>query len=154
MSESCGIMLIERFDNNGKHSHFDIVNIATRRTIGKWDSAPAVPDLLDFSPCRNSEKRVASQLIQKFRDMTPSGEFSVTLEKAAEEMSAVMCFVPNNVPVEFRHRNSPKEIIEMKTKFEKDQPGLECTCETCRNALCCGLAFDPYNTSGDCLLEK
>jgi hypothetical protein len=28
------------------------------------------------------------------------------------------------------------------------------TCDTCRFAPCCELAFDGYNTDGDCLLSK
>jgi hypothetical protein len=38
--------------------------------------------------------------------------------------------------------------------LEDNAPEVTMTCSTCTAASVCALAFDPYNTDGDCLMTK
>lgn len=46
-----------------------------------------------------------------------------------------------------------KEKIVFASKLLEKEPD-QFTCDACRIADICKLAFDSYNTSGDCLYEK
>lgn len=51
----------------------------------------------------------------------------------------------------------PRGIIELlplrQDFFENNEP-CQCTCDTCIDVTRCSLAYDFYNTNGDCLLYK
>lgn len=58
-----------------------------------------------------------------------------------------------------RPRVSLAVLVEERRRSRERWP--ECTgafegftCDSCGHARCCALAFDPYNTNGDCLYLK
>ena len=59
-------------------------------------------------------------------------------------------------------RRSPLKLFELAEERKSvrtsdargSAPDTSFTCDECRDAPICVLAFDPYNTNGDCLAEK
>jgi hypothetical protein len=63
------------------------------------------------------------------------------------------------IPEQYQQNHSPAEIEKLKDWFEKETKTVygikeECTCDNCPDVLRCSLAYDLYNTCGDCLLSK
>ena len=53
--------------------------------------------------------------------------------------------------------STDKQLCDMLLDTLLNVPGLsdtQFTCERCNKIRSCSLAFDCYNTDGDCLLEK
>ena len=46
------------------------------------------------------------------------------------------------------------KLIERRNAFLQDHPVEPCTCDSCLDVTRCALAYDDYNTAGDCLLSK
>ena len=56
---------------------------------------------------------------------------------------------------EWARHNSFTELMIMRARFQHEHEGLiECTCDQCAAMTICSLAFDPYNSNGDCLYDK
>lgn len=47
-------------------------------------------------------------------------------------------------------KNDMLELIKRRENFE----GCDCTCDKCLCVTICRLAYDGYNTNGDCLYDK
>ena len=54
---------------------------------------------------------------------------------------------------EYARHNSVPEIIELRKSFQ-DNAGSACTCDNCAAVTICSLAYDLYNTNGDCIYDK
>lgn len=52
-----------------------------------------------------------------------------------------------------RHNEIPDLMIWRKT-FYVNNPRSRCTCDKCAAVTICSLAYDEYNTNGDCLYDK
>lgn len=46
------------------------------------------------------------------------------------------------------------ELASIRQRMVEEYGVTEFTCDTCPARYKCTLAFDPYNTDGDCLAEK
>ena len=46
------------------------------------------------------------------------------------------------------------ELGMLALQFNKESPGYICTCASCVRKTTCVLAYDSYNTNGDCLYDK
>lgn len=60
-------------------------------------------------------------------------------------------------PHTLRAPRSAEALAEIRRQSVAERPlaaGAAFTCDTCTSAPRCLLAFDPYNTDGDCLWEK
>jgi hypothetical protein len=57
-------------------------------------------------------------------------------------------------PKEWLKKKTVPELIRLREEFTKEHGECKCTCDWCCDALYCALAYDGYNTGGDCLLEK
>lgn len=53
----------------------------------------------------------------------------------------------------YKKQTIPK-LLEARELFRKEQGSAECTCDYCIDVTRCSLAYDGYNTGGDCLLAK
>jgi hypothetical protein len=59
------------------------------------------------------------------------------------------------VPDEWAEHRAMGEVLKRRDEFVKEfGDANKCTCERCGAALICNLAYDSYNTNGDCLLDK
>lgn len=58
------------------------------------------------------------------------------------------------IPQEWFRKHSVVELIKIRTEYYNDPDNEECSCDHCIMATICSLAYDRYNTNGDCLLEK
>lgn len=54
---------------------------------------------------------------------------------------------------EWLEKKTVPQLIKIREQFYKEEKS-ECTCDYCVSALFCSLAYDRYNTGGDCLYEK
>lgn len=54
---------------------------------------------------------------------------------------------------QFYQKRGVKELLPLRETFFKHNQG-ECTCDYCMDVTRCALAYDGYNTDGDCLLSK
>lgn len=55
-----------------------------------------------------------------------------------------------------RYLSNNNDVTKLRTWFIKES-GMEvteCTCHNCSEQMCCKFAYDLYNISGDCLLDK
>ena len=56
---------------------------------------------------------------------------------------------------EWVERRSFPRLMELREAFYREREGEEgCTCDMCPLVAVCALAFDGYNTGGDCLYSK
>jgi len=60
------------------------------------------------------------------------------------------------IPQEWFKKNTPVELIKLRDAYysNPEYKDRENTCDYCISATMCALAYDFYNTDGDCLLEK
>jgi hypothetical protein len=59
-----------------------------------------------------------------------------------------------DIPDGWYHKRGVKELLPLREDFLKKTRNAVCTCDTCIDVTRCDLAYDMYNTDGDCLLEK
>ena len=92
-----------------------------------------------------------------FNTLSPASVFLGELRKGGRKRPIPPdSFKPLETP------RTPKDLRELATdaleayrEFAEDPSATpEFTCDTCTQASICCLAFDLYNTDGDCLMEK
>jgi hypothetical protein len=59
-----------------------------------------------------------------------------------------------DIPDPYYHKRGIKDLLPLREAFLKYHEGATCTCDTCIDVTRCKLAYDLYNSSGDCLLSK
>ena len=59
-----------------------------------------------------------------------------------------------DIPDGWYKKNTMPELIESRNSFMRENGDAECTCDFCLDVTRCALAYDGYNTQGDCLLAK
>lgn len=60
----------------------------------------------------------------------------------------------SKVPEHWKEIRTEAQLKERKEYFHSINGNVSCRCDFCDCASECHLAYDLYNTDGDCLLEK
>lgn len=59
-----------------------------------------------------------------------------------------------NVPKPWYKKQGIETLLLLREQFKKEFPKTKCTCDYCIDVTVCNLAYESYNTDGDCLLSK
>lgn len=58
-----------------------------------------------------------------------------------------------DIPDGYYLKRGIRDLLPLRESFLKEMQTV-CTCDTCIDVTRCKLAYDLYNSSGDCLLSK
>ena len=134
---------------------------------GAWDGAPWFPGTVMYlyggnygeelrALVEDDDKRIKAAWI-------PSARLRLLEEEAPVAVSAVAVVDHGDEdsvdPVWWERETplTPEEVVTYRAEVVASQegdPSTVLTCDTCPRANICTLAFDTYNTDGDCLAEK